>query len=76
MPSLKKLEAKTVNLISLSIQLFRYTFSKKKTIKSEELETMGVKMKKNGEVTLETEYEKVQKIDIENWDNVRGKSGS
>lgn len=30
-------------------------------------------MKEAGEVTLETEYEKVQKIDIDNWEMVRGK---
>lgn len=30
-------------------------------------------MKKPGEVTLETEYEKIKEIDIDNWENVRGK---
>lgn len=29
-------------------------------------------MKKPEEVTLEKEYEKVQKIDIEKWENIRG----
>lgn len=29
-------------------------------------------MKAVGEVTLETEYEKIKQIDIEHWDNVRG----
>jgi hypothetical protein len=29
-------------------------------------------MKEIGEVTLETEFEKVKKIDIENWEMVRG----
>lgn len=33
---------------------------------------MGVKMKEFGEVTLETEYEKIKEIDIDNWENVRG----
>lgn len=51
---------------------FSYQFSKKKTIKPEELEKYGVTMKSSGEVTLETEYEKIKKIDIENWENVRG----
>jgi cytochrome c oxidase assembly protein subunit 16 len=32
---------------------------------------MGIEMKKPGEVTLETEYEKVKKLDIDNWDNKR-----
>lgn len=29
-------------------------------------------MKKTGEVTLETEFEKVKNIDIDNWEQVRG----
>lgn len=29
-------------------------------------------MKATGEVTLETEFEKVKKIDIDNWESVRG----
>lgn len=32
----------------------------------------GVNMKKRQEVTLETEYDKVKSIDIENWTNIRG----
>lgn len=51
---------------------FSYTFSKKVTLKPQELEKAGVEMKSNGEVTLETEYEKIKEIDIEHWENVRG----
>lgn len=40
----------------------------------EELDKIGVKMKDTGTVTLETEYEKIKKIDIENWEMVRGKN--
>lgn len=29
-------------------------------------------MKKPGEVTLETEYEKVKTLDIDNWEPIRG----
>lgn len=29
-------------------------------------------MKKRQEVTLETEYDKVKNLDIENWSNIRG----
>lgn len=29
-------------------------------------------MKKEGEVTLETEFEKVKKLDIDNWEPIRG----
>jgi cytochrome c oxidase assembly protein subunit 16 len=50
----------------------RYQFSKKVTLKPEELEKAGVDMKETGEVTLETEFEKVKKIDIDNWEMVRG----
>lgn len=42
-------------------------------MRPEELEKAGVTMKDVGEVTLETEYEKVKKIDIEDWEMVRGK---
>lgn len=52
--------------------LFSYQFSKKKTFRPDELETSGVMMKETGEVTLESEYEKVKEIDIENWEMVRG----
>lgn len=30
-------------------------------------------MKETGEVTLESEYEKVKEIDIDNWEPIRGK---
>ncbi|PSN46948.1 hypothetical protein C0J52_12563 [Blattella germanica] len=50
----------------------RYDFSKQCPVTPELAEKHGVKMKKPGEVTLESEYEKVQKLDIDNWTNVRG----
>jgi len=50
----------------------RYQFSKKTTLRPDELDKIGVKMKNVGEVTLETEYEKIKEIDIEHWENVRG----
>lgn len=50
---------------------FRYEYSNKSTISAEELEKEGIFMKKPGEVTLETEYEKVKSIDIDNWESVR-----
>lgn len=53
---------------------FSYTFSKKVTLKPYELDKAGVDMKPTGEVTLETEYEKIKEIDIEHWENVRGES--
>lgn len=36
------------------------------------MDRLGIKMKKPQEVTLETEYEKIKEIDIDNWENVRG----
>lgn len=29
-------------------------------------------MKKPGEVTLESEYEKIKQLDIDNWEQIRG----
>ena len=55
---------------------FSYTFSKKKTIRPDELENLGVKMKESGEVTLETEYDKIKDMDLEHWENVRGDNPS
>jgi cytochrome c oxidase assembly protein subunit 16 len=60
---------------SFGLQQFsqlRYTYSKKQLITPAEAEKMGVKMKKPEEVTLESEFEKIKDLDIENWDNIRG----
>lgn len=51
---------------------FRYTFSKKGTLTTEEAEKHGLLMKKPEEVTLETEFDKVKDIDINSWENIRG----
>jgi len=37
-----------------------------------EVEQAGLTMRKPGEVTLEKEFEKIQKMDIDNWENKRG----
>ncbi|XP_044260702.1 cytochrome c oxidase assembly protein COX16 homolog, mitochondrial [Tribolium madens] len=50
----------------------RYQFSRVSSVKPEEMKKLGVEMKKPGEVTLESEYEKIKKIDIDNWEQVRG----
>lgn len=50
----------------------RYHYSKKQPVSPEEMKKYGVNMKKRQEVTLETEYDKVKSIDIENWSNIRG----
>lgn len=50
----------------------RYTFSKKGTLTPEEAQRFGLDMKKPEDVTLETEFEKIKTIDIDNWQPVRG----
>ncbi|XP_055637879.1 cytochrome c oxidase assembly protein COX16 homolog, mitochondrial [Toxorhynchites rutilus septentrionalis] len=50
----------------------RYTYSKKGTLTQEEAEKHGLVMKKPEEVTLETEFEKIKALDIDNWESVRG----
>jgi cytochrome c oxidase assembly protein subunit 16 len=49
------------------MKYFRYQFSKKITVKPDELDKLGIKMKNPEEVTLESEYEKVKTLDIDNW---------
>lgn len=46
---------------------FRNTF-----VTPEEMAKHGIAMKKRGEVTLESEYEKIKNMDIDNWTNIRG----
>uniref|UniRef100_A0A1A9UKX1 Uncharacterized protein n=1 Tax=Glossina austeni TaxID=7395 RepID=A0A1A9UKX1_GLOAU len=36
------------------------------------MELVGVNMKKPEDVTIEREFEKIKKLDIENWENIRG----
>lgn len=47
----------------------KYEFRKNEMLDPYDL---GVKTKKKGEVTLESEYEKIKTIDIDNWENIRG----
>uniref|UniRef100_A0A1B0BP32 Uncharacterized protein n=1 Tax=Glossina palpalis gambiensis TaxID=67801 RepID=A0A1B0BP32_9MUSC len=42
------------------------------TVTPEEMELVGVNMKKAEDVTIEREFEKIKKFDIENWENIRG----
>ncbi|CAH0399492.1 unnamed protein product [Chilo suppressalis] len=48
----------------------RYEFSQVKGVSKEEAEKMGLHREKN--VSLETVYEDIQKLDIDNWENKRG----
>lgn len=54
------------------IIISRYEYSKKGSISREDFEREGIQMKPPEEVTIEAEYEKLKKIDIDNWENVRG----
>lgn len=50
----------------------RYQFSTVSQVRPDEVKKYGIEMKKPGEVTLESEYEKIKKLDIDNWEQVRG----
>nr|XP_012214443.1 PREDICTED: cytochrome c oxidase assembly protein COX16 homolog, mitochondrial [Linepithema humile] len=45
-------------------QVYEYTIR-------DELEKKGIEMKQPEEITLEKEYEKLKKADLDNWKNVR-----
>ncbi|XP_035219772.1 cytochrome c oxidase assembly protein COX16 homolog, mitochondrial-like [Stegodyphus dumicola] len=47
----------------------RYEFRKNETLKPENLAKLGIKKKT---VTLEEEYEKLKKLDLDSWENIRG----
>jgi len=50
----------------------RYDFRSKKRVSKEEAEAYGVKMKEPKEVTLDTEFEKMENMDYDTWEQVRG----
>lgn len=50
----------------------RYDFRTRKSLAKDEAERIGIRMKSQEEVTLESEYEKIKKIDTTSWENVRG----
>ncbi|XP_064603219.1 cytochrome c oxidase assembly protein COX16 homolog, mitochondrial-like [Liolophura sinensis] len=49
----------------------RYQFRKSEMITPEEAEKYGVKMKRE-KITIESEYESLQKMNLDTWQNVRG----
>lgn len=60
---------------SFGLQQFtenRYRFKKNQLLSPVELKRHGIVKKEKSEVTLETEFEKIKKIDIDNWENKRG----
>ncbi|CAG9766652.1 unnamed protein product [Ceutorhynchus assimilis] len=50
----------------------RYQFRKVSPLSREESMKMGLEKKRPEEVTLEIEYEKIKKLDIDNWEQIRG----
>jgi len=50
----------------------RYEHRKQVKLTPKEAKALGVEMKAPGEVTLEKEFEKLEKEDITNWVNKRG----
>lgn len=50
----------------------RFQFNRVSQITPEEMKKYGIEMKKPGEVTLESEYEKIKNLDIDSWVQVRG----
>lgn len=50
----------------------RYKYTKTNALDRKELERLGIEIKKPGEVTLESEYEKIKDMDIDNWKQIRG----
>ncbi|XP_074643720.1 cytochrome c oxidase assembly protein COX16 homolog, mitochondrial-like [Tubulanus polymorphus] len=49
----------------------RYEFSRKKAITEEEAEEFGLQMRKE-KVTLDSEYKRLQEMELDTWDNIRG----
>lgn len=50
----------------------RFQFRPVTSVSPEQMKKEGIYMKKRGEVTLESEYEKIKDLDIDNWEQVRG----
>lgn len=57
--------------IRFTFYFCRYEYSNKVHVTFEEAKKQGIKMKNPGEVTLETEYNKIKDLDIENWEPIR-----
>ncbi|KAJ6636710.1 Cytochrome c oxidase assembly protein COX16 like, mitochondrial [Pseudolycoriella hygida] len=53
-------------------QNIKFKYFRNTSVSPEVMAKYGIDMKKKGEVTLETEFEKVKQIDIDNWTNIRG----
>lgn len=56
------MEIKRIHTLINFVYLYRYEYSQKTVLNREELEKRGIQMKKPGEVTLESEYEKIKDV--------------
>jgi len=50
----------------------RYDYRKQTGLTPEVAAKYGITMKKPGQVTLESEFAKLEKMDIDTWENIRG----
>ncbi|XP_066595886.1 cytochrome c oxidase assembly protein COX16 homolog, mitochondrial [Prorops nasuta] len=53
------------------ISEIRYKYRKHKDYLRDIMKKQGIEMKPEGSVTLETEYEKIKEVNINNWENKR-----
>lgn len=61
------------NWCDITYDFDRYKYRKVSQASEEDLKAMGFKMERNEkEITLESEYEKVKSMDIDNWEQKRG----
>ncbi|CAG7721666.1 unnamed protein product [Allacma fusca] len=59
----------TLGLVQFSKVRYKY---KTNSFTRADVEDTGIKMKKKEEVTMETEFEKIKKLDVDTWENIRG----
>jgi len=55
-----------------STSTHRYENRRQKRLSTQEAEEFGIKMKKSEDISIEKEFEKIQKLDIDTWENKRG----
>lgn len=56
----------------MSLTVSRYQFKGTTSLSVREFEKHGIEKKNAKDITLESEYKKLQELDIDNWENKRG----
>lgn len=51
--------------------MYRYEYRGQKRLTPEEAKEFGISMKKPGEISMEKEFERIQNLDIDTWENKR-----